>query len=204
MADAPRRRRDPPPLTAREVRFCQLWVETGNAARSYIDAGFRHASPNAAAVAARRVLSKAAVRDYVQTLRCQAADAARATLAEVVATIRAIALADRRALFDEHGRVRPPQEWPADLVATIDQVETKELFESVPGAKGKKKQLKGYARRVKFGNKLAALVKLVQVAGLAGPGPGEPAPPGKRNATVVEVAVGPEVVEPPEPPGARG
>ncbi len=195
MADEPRRRRDPPPLTAREARFCQLWVETGVAARSYIDAGFPHASRNAAAVAARRRLRRPAVREYIQALHRHAAETARTTLAEVVAAVRAIALGDRRALFDERGGLRPPHEWPADLAAAVARFETTELLEPDPGAKGKKR-LKGYTRKVTFADRLAALVELAELAGLI-PRKGEAAAPGRRNATVVEVALGPEVVDPP-------
>jgi hypothetical protein len=32
----------PPPLSVREIRFCQLYAERGNATQAYLDAGFPH------------------------------------------------------------------------------------------------------------------------------------------------------------------
>ncbi len=199
MTNQPKRRR-PRQLSARDIRFCQLHVERGrgHTVACWLDAGFEpRASPSVTYQAANNLLHNPEIRAYCDVLRGQAADAARVTLTEAIAAVRALALADRRAVFDEHGRVRPPHEWPADLAAAVDQVETKELFEPVRGAEGEK-ELKGYARKVKFGSKLAALVKLVELAGLIRPG-ASTAP--VRNATVVEVAIGPETVEPPPPWG---
>ncbi len=194
MADEPkpRRARD---LSARDIRFCQLHVERGrgHAVACYLEAGFEpRTTPSRTNKAANYLLRKPAVREYLRALRRHAAEIARTTLAEVVAAVRAVALTDRRALFDERGGIRPPHEWPADLAAAVDRLETTELFEPDPGAEGEK-QLKGYARKVKFADRLAALVKLVEFAGL-GPRKAESLPPGKRNAAVLELVIGPETV----------
>lgn len=166
MAESPepKRRRhktDPPPLSAREIRFCQIWVETGNGTRSYIDAGFPHGSENSAKVMALRLLRKVTIREYIRTLQQHASEAAKVTVEELAAAMAGIVRADRRRLYDRRGRILLPHEWPDDVAATVEQVDSDELFEPVPGAKGKKR-LKGYTRKVKTASRVAAAAKLME------------------------------------------
>lgn len=165
---APKRR--PRQLSARDIRFCQLHVERGrrHAYSCWIDAGFPpRATRNATDQAVRLLLSNPQIVEYCDHLRKVAADAARVTTEEIVAGIRAIATADRRKLHDDKGRILLPHEWPDDLEAAIETIESKELLEPVPGQKGKKR-LKGHARKVKFANRLAAWAKLAEIKGLTG------------------------------------
>lgn len=166
MADAPSDRRGAhkthaPPLSAREVRFCQHWVETGNATRSYIDAGFPHGSENSAKVMALRLLRKVTIREYVRLLQHHASEAAKVTVAELAAFLAGVVRADRRKLYDRRGVILPPGEWPDDVAATIEDVESEDLFEPVPGAKGKRR-LKGYVRKVKTASRVQAAAKLME------------------------------------------
>lgn len=164
MADEPKRRThktDAPPLSARDVRFCQLWVETGNATRSYIDAGYPHANENSAGVLAFKLLRKVKIREYVRELQRYASEAAKVTVEELAAVMAGIVRADRRKLYDAKGRILLPHEWPDDVAATVEQVESEELFEPIPGAKGKKR-LKGYTRKVKTASRVAAAAKLME------------------------------------------
>jgi phage terminase small subunit len=187
-----------PPLSAREIRFCQLWVEGGNATRSYIDAGFPHKSENVAAQLSRRLLRKVQIRTFIRHLQHVAAAAAEVTTAEIVAAIANVAKADRRKLFDARGVMLPPDQWPDDVAATVEGIETEELVEPIRGVKGVKgKRLKGYTRKVKTGSRLAAWAKLAEIKGLTGVKKDEPPPEGKKNAVVVEVELGPDRVEPP-------
>lgn len=204
--DPARRRKhktDPPPLSAREVRFCQLWVETANATRSYIDAGFPHGSENSAKVMALRLLRKVTVREYIRELQRHAAAAAKVTVEQIIAGIAAIATYDRRKLYDEHGCILLPHQWPDTEAAAVVSAKSHELFEPVPGEKGKKR-LKGHAVEVKTADKLAAWSKLAEIVGAAAKKEGSAA---AGNTLVViqgPTAVPPPAAEPDEPEETPG
>jgi hypothetical protein len=72
-----RHRTQPPPLSAREVRFCRLWVEHGDGVRAFTEAGLTARSRHAAEVAAFTLLRKPEIRAYIRELQHAAADAAR-------------------------------------------------------------------------------------------------------------------------------
>lgn len=175
---APKRRHktDPPPLSVREIRFCQIWCDTENATRAYTEAGFRPLPRRSTEVLASRLLRKVEVREYIRTLQRQAADAARVTVDELAAAMAGIVRADLRKLYDKRGAMLPPDQWPDDVAATVEQVESEEVFEPVPGEKGKRR-LKGYARKVKKGSRVAAASKLMEWKGMTG---AERADPGAK------------------------
>jgi phage terminase small subunit len=162
MASESKRR--PRELSARDIRFCQLWVERGrgHAYSCWIDAGFKpRATRNATDNAIHLLLSNPEIKCYCDTLRKHAAEAAKVTIEELAAVMAGIVRADRRKLYDEKGRILLPHEWPDDVAATVEQVESDELFEPIPGAKGKKR-LKGYTRKVKTSSRVAAAAKLME------------------------------------------
>lgn len=210
MADEPSRRkhktRAKPPLSAREIRFCQHLMEHGSQYDAYIAAGLPPKDDRSQAdKAASRLVRKREIREFLRHLQHVEEQAARVTVAEVVAAIRAIAFADRRKLYDAKGRIRLPHDWPDDLAAAVEQVESDELFEPVPGAKGRKR-LKGHARKVKFTNRLAALSKLAEIvaAGNKAAAEGETAAAARGNTLVVvrgPVVIAPPADEPEESPG---
>ena len=151
---------EPPPLSVREIRFCQHYAETRNATRSYLDAGFVCASENSARSRAFRLLRKVNIRNYIRELQFAAADAAQVSVAIVAQALRRIALADRAKLFDSHGRLLPPDQWPADIAACVEGVESEELYEPTgePGVR----RLAGYARKVRTAKRMDALRLLAQ------------------------------------------
>lgn len=195
---APKRR--PRQLSARDIRFCQLWVERGrgHAYSCWIDAGFRpRPTRNATDNAIAYLLSNSEIKAYCDTLRRHAAEAAKVTVEELAAVMAGIVRADRRKLYDRHGTILPPDQWPDDVAATVEQVESEEVFEPVPGEKGKRR-LRGYVRKVKTASRVGAAAKLMEWKRMLGQGKEDAAPPAsKKNAAVVEVELGPEHVEPP-------
>lgn len=158
-----------PPLSVREIRFAQhIVIDDLSKADAYLRAGFpakptRHATESAAF----RLSRKRVIREYVRTLQTAAADAAKVTVAEVAAAIANIARADRRGLFDAKGNFLPPDRWPDDVAATVEAVESDEVFEPVPGEKGKRR-VKGYVRKVKTASRLAAWAKLAEYLRMVG------------------------------------
>lgn len=153
---------DRPPLTLREVRFAQRCFETGNGYQSYIDAGFPPlVTRNAVDQAVKRLIRKRQIREYMRHLEHCAAEAAKVSVEELATLMANFAKADRRKLYDKRGNILPPDQWPDDVAATIETIESDELLESVPGEKGKKK-LKGYTRKVKTASRIAAVAKLME------------------------------------------
>lgn len=180
MAEPDARRR-PRQLSARDIRFCQLWVERGrgHAYSCWIDAGFKpRATRNATDNAIHLLLSNPEIKAYCDTLRQHAADAARVTVEELAAVMAGIVRADRRKLYDRYGTILPPDQWPDDVAATVEQVESEEVFEPVPGEKGKKR-LRGYVRKVKTASRLAAAAKLMEWKRMTG---GDKQDAGKKAA----------------------
>lgn len=167
MPAAPRRHKtDPPPLSAREIRFCQFWVETGNATRSYIEAGFPHASENAAAVGARKLLRKAQIRAYIRQLQTEAADAAKLSVTNIAQGIYRDANADRRRLFGPNGEMLPPSQWPDDVAATIQGIECEEIEQRDPQT-GEMIRI-GYKWKVKTTDRLRARITAAEWRGMTG------------------------------------
>lgn len=53
-------------LTIKQQRFADLYIETGNATQSYIDAGYKATTKKVAEANARKLLAKYSVRNYIQ------------------------------------------------------------------------------------------------------------------------------------------
>lgn len=191
MAEKSSRRRhktEPPPLSAREIRFAQLFLEYGRRgqARAYLEAGFPpRDTQNATEAAACRLVRKRQVRAYVRDLQDAAAEAAMVTVEEIARGLRRIAAADRGRLFDRFGRLRPVAQWPADVAATVEAVEVEEVYEPVPGQPGKR-QLRGYVRKVKTARRLEAWRLLAQWRRMVGEDKQEAGGKGAGRLTVSE------------------
>jgi phage terminase small subunit len=184
-----RHKTEPPPLTVKQIKFCQLWVETGNALRSYIEAGLPAKNDNTAGNLSFTLLKNTKVREYIRELQRVAADAARITVERIAAGMANIATADRRKLFDKRGRILPPDQWPDDVADTIEGIESEEIFENVSedetGKKIKRrKELKGYARKVKTASRMQAWAKLAEWKRMLGTDKTEPEK-GKAEQLVV-------------------
>lgn len=160
-----RRKTDPPPLSAREIRFAQLLMEYGKrgTARAYTEAGFpARDTRNATEAAACRIVRKRQFREYLRHLQTVAATTAELTVEEIAAAVANIARADRRKLYDARGRVLRPHEWPEDVAAAVEAVESDEIFERTDRGR----ELVGYTRKVKTASRLAAWVKLMEWRGM--------------------------------------
>lgn len=53
-------------LTIKQQRFADLYIETGNATQSYIDAGYKATKREVAEANARKLLANYSVRNYIQ------------------------------------------------------------------------------------------------------------------------------------------
>jgi hypothetical protein len=157
-----RHKTEPPPLTARQIRFCQLWIEKGNAYQCYLEAGCPLGiNRNATDQIVKRLVRKRQIREYCRHLQQVAATAAEMTIEEIAAGIAAIARADRRGVMTPAGKALPPGKWPADVVATI------ESFEFAEGGTPTKKTM--YLKKIKTASRMAAFTKLAEWRGMTKP-----------------------------------
>jgi phage terminase small subunit len=181
--DAKPRRRKPksgrPPLFAREVRFCRQFVEKGNAYQCYLDAGFPpKATRQATDQAVKRLVRKRQIIAYCRELQHAAMDAAMVSIEEVAQALRRIALADRGKLFDDFGRLLPPSEWPPDVAACVEGVDSEEVYEKDPARPGRR-VLSGYMRKVRTARRTEALKVLaawLKMTGTDSPDPSKTGP----------------------------
>lgn len=81
-------------LSEIQKRFCEIYVKTGNATQSYIDAGYK-AKPNAARRNASRLLSNADVKAYISELSEQMKQASIVDAVEAMQILATIARGDR-------------------------------------------------------------------------------------------------------------
>jgi hypothetical protein len=111
-----------PHLSAREVRFCVLWVELDNVTRSHKEAGYTSASDNAHLQAGKLLLRKPHIRAYIRRLQDDAARAAGVTLESIMAGFRRGEQANLAEVTLDDGTLMPFNQWPEHL-----QLATKSL-----------------------------------------------------------------------------
>ena len=155
-----------PALSAREVRFAAAVAEHGNASQAYRAAGFPARAPESTWVLAFRLLRKPAVRELIREMQAEALDSARCSVDRIAQGLSRAAFADLRKLYDRQGRILLPHQWPDELALAVDAIESEDLFETVEGtdpdtgAKVRRKELAGYARKVRLTGRAAALKTL--------------------------------------------
>ena len=153
-----------PILSAREIRFAQLCFEYGSRGRSkaYLEAGFpSKETTNDNESAACYLLRKSQLREYIRHLQDVACEAAKVTVEELAALVSAFAKSDLRKIMTRTGEFLPMDEWPDEVAIAVESIETEEIFEPVPGKRGKKR-LKGYTRKVKLVGKMSAATRLME------------------------------------------
>ena len=158
--DAPKTRtkRQRPELTLREIKFAEQFVECGDASAAYRIAGYAERPAESTWVLACRVLRKPAMQKLIYTLREEAVDAARVSVNRLAQGLARIAFSNRADLFDEHGCLLPANQWPADVAATVEGVESEELFEVISQrGEPKRKARRGHNRKVKTARRVEAM-----------------------------------------------
>lgn len=144
-----------PPLSARDIRFCQKIVcDDTSVYEAYLAAGFPpKPNRNATDVAAFRLVRNRKIRDYIRELQDYAAEAAKVTIEELAADWRAIKNADMTQLVGKNGEYLHPHKWPKKLAKTIESIELGEV-----GIIRKRMIVK----KVKLTSKAAAIAKLAE------------------------------------------
>lgn len=71
-------------LTQKQRKFCDLYIETGNATQSYIDAGYKATSNNVAYANAKQLLEKHSVKNFLHERTKQLDEEAIASQNEIL------------------------------------------------------------------------------------------------------------------------
>jgi hypothetical protein len=83
--------------------------------------------------------------------------------------LQSIAFLDARTLFTANHRLKPVDQWPAQLGAAVAGIDWEELFDLVDredGERGKEKALIGYLKKMKMWDKLKAIDMLGKQHGM--------------------------------------
>ena len=123
----------PVPLTFREVRFCNFYLEHGNATQAARDAGYTSASDGALRYLACKLLAKPNVAEYLREAIEQYLDSEKVTRSKIAQSLADEAFADRTAIFDDAGDVLPPREWPQELRGLIVSLEFTRMVDPATG-----------------------------------------------------------------------
>jgi hypothetical protein len=72
---------------------------------------------------------------------------------KILHELRKISASDLRLLFDENGKLRPPESWPDEVASAVMSIE---VFEEYEG-RGDGRTLAGYTKKIKLWDKLKAV-----------------------------------------------
>lgn len=149
-------------LSAKQQAFVREYLLDLNATAAYKRAGYRGAG-RSAENAASRMLGNVGVQSAIQSQLRQREELSTATLDRLESDLERIALSDVRLLFDEEGAMKPIAEWDADIAAAVASVECEDIFIG----RGATRKLKGHARKIKFWDKVGAILALLRRRDLA-------------------------------------
>lgn len=113
------------PITLREVRFVNAYIEHGIAVKAAREAGIQGESDNAIRKLAYQMLAKPAVAQYLRECRQEHLETAKVTTNKIGRALSNIVFADRTAVFGLNGDVISPRDWPENLRAIVSGFDAK-------------------------------------------------------------------------------
>lgn len=147
------------PLSPNQIAFCNEYLKTGNATKSYLAVGYKAKSEETAAALASRLLRNDNIQAYINSIKQKAAKHISMTLADIIREMEKIAGTDLNEAMelDEDGHVK--------IKAGIDLNQLDGVSISTSHSVGKD----GYSRSNSFSykksDKLKALVELAKMKG---------------------------------------
>jgi phage terminase small subunit len=130
-----------PELSTREVTFCRLYVEHGNATRAFKEAGLESSSEGAIREAASYLLTKPDILKFCDELRQWAAESAKVTVERISEALSRIAFGGGR-IGDRLKALRLLAEWKrmlsddARFKALEDRIKQLESHDDKAGGTG--------------------------------------------------------------------
>ncbi len=147
-------------LPLRRQRFVAEYLKDMNATQAAIRAGFK---PKTAYSQGQRLLRFPAVRAAVVAGRQEILARTEISPQRVVAEVACIAFLDPRKFFDANGNLLPVPEMPEEVRRALTALETRELFEFVPGVGRVKRRV---VRKIRWADSVAACIFLGKYLGI--------------------------------------
>lgn len=144
------------PLTPQQMRFCEIYVQTGNASQSYIDAGYKVKDSEVAKVNAARLLTLAHVSLYVKQLQNKVSQKHEVSRDRIIGELVKVAFADMSEVVEIDDKGKPVIKKNANLDA-LDSISSSESYSDT-----------GYSKSfsVKKSDKIKAMEMLCKLLGL--------------------------------------
>lgn len=106
-------------LTERRKRFVEEYLKDFDAAKAAVRAGYSSKSQKGPEVEGFRLLSDVRVQALLRERMAQQAANTDFTPEDCLRELAWVARADLRAMYDEHGRLKRPEEWPEELARAV-------------------------------------------------------------------------------------
>ena len=154
-------------LTAKQKRFADLFIETGDKQKSYLKA-YPKSRYNSAAAAATRLLKNVKVKAYIDTRQEQIDSEVFkhqiVTRKRILQEEGRIVRANIGDIFDENGEIKELHDWPEDLLAAVKDFRFGRIR---VGTDDQGKAIyKKYLKKLIFHDKGAALYRLEKYLGM--------------------------------------
>lgn len=114
-------------MTDKQILFCECYIVHLNGTRAATEAKYQ--GDNIGIVAAQ-LLANPKCQAYITALRQEQKENLGISADRVLLELARLSFYDPRDIYDEHGCVRPPSEWPEDVARAVKTIRTKELFVS--------------------------------------------------------------------------
>ena len=146
-------------MTAKQSRFVDAYLLSGNATKAAIEAGY---SQKTARAIASEALRKPAVAAAIESGRMARRQLSEASSALLVAELTKLAFADLRLIFDKKGKLKHPSQWPEEFKSAVEFT-----FEEryAKGADGRRRLVKS-TQKLRMPYKLKALNLLAKHLGI--------------------------------------
>jgi len=142
-------------LTAREEKFCWLYLTYLNAGKAARDAGYSvHTCYNIG----NENLRKPHIQARITEIRKESAGKYDVTKETLIQELAHIAKFDLREVYNDDGTLKKPGEWSDEAGHALAGIEVDEIFT----ADG---EFKGFTKKVKRDNKIAAITQLSRMLG---------------------------------------
>lgn len=151
--------------TPKQERFCQSYVRLGNMSEAYRDA-YDASKMNSATIGSKAssMLAEDKFGTRVQEIRDSLLRRNQVTLDEILNELASMFRFDPAEMYDENGSLMPIHNMPAPVRKMIASMDTEEIFMGF----GKKREVIGDVKKIKFYNKLEVVEKYMKYFGAYG------------------------------------
>jgi phage terminase small subunit len=146
-------------LTPKQEKFCQKYIETGNASEAYrqsYDAG--KMKPETVNRTAKELLDNPKIAARINEIKALHLKRHNVTVDRVLQEFARLAFLDPRKIFDKEGRLRPITELDDDTAAAIAGLEVEDLYEG----RGESREHVGRLHKIKLCDKKGSLDSLAR------------------------------------------